>query len=121
MLKDLMNPMWMSSDINTSINTKCLLPLSERIYHALVFLCRHKVGPNPLVDPGGAAGARPPQQDQFLSFLHMFSLKSVRVGGWHPPMGQHPPNGKSWICHCNLPVDSLHTIVLCKYVHSTMM
>ena len=43
---------------------------------------------------GGAAGARPPtQQDQFLLFLHTFSPKSVRVGGWCPP------NGKSWIRH----------------------
>ena len=41
-----------------------------------------------LADPGGAAGARPPQQVQFLSFLHTFPLKSVRVGGWRPP----PPN-----------------------------
>ena len=43
---------------------------------------------------GGAAGTRPPQQDQFLSFLHTFLPKSVRVGGWRPP------NGKSWIRHC---------------------
>ena len=33
----------------------------------------------------------PPQQDQFLSFSHMFLPKSVCIGGWHPPMGQHPP------------------------------
>ena len=26
----------------------------------------------------------PPQQDQFLSFLHMFLPKSVRIGGWRP-------------------------------------
>ena len=42
----------------------------------------------PLADPGGAAGARPPQQDQFLSFLHTFLPKSVRIGGWHPPPPQ---------------------------------
>ena len=42
----------------------------------------------------------PPQQDQFLSFLHMFSPKSVCIGGWHPPNRlAPPPNGKSWICH----------------------
>ena len=28
--------------------------------------------------------ARTPQQDQILSFLHMFSPKSTHVGGWHP-------------------------------------
>ena len=37
-----------------------------------------------LADPGGAP-RRPPQQDQFLSFSHMFLLKSVRIGGWPPP------------------------------------
>ena len=30
------------------------------------------------------SGARLPQQDQILSFLHMFSLKSACVGGWRP-------------------------------------
>ena len=51
----------------------------------------------------GAAPAPPPPpppQDQFLSFSHTFSPKSVCVGGWHPPTGQRPPNGKSWIRHC---------------------
>ena len=33
----------------------------------------------------GGAAARAPQQDQFLSFSHMFSLKSVCIGGWRPP------------------------------------
>ena len=42
---------------------------------------------------GGHHGMHPPQQDQFLSFLHTFLLKSVCVGGWHPPMGRHPPMG----------------------------
>ena len=43
----------------------------------------------PLADPGGggAAARAPPQQDQFLSFSHTFSPKSVRVGGWRPPTG----------------------------------
>ena len=42
---------------------------------------------------GGAAARATPQQDQFLLFLHTFSLKSVCVGGWHPPppMGRRPP------------------------------
>ena len=43
---------------------------------------------------GGSRGRRqhaPPQQDQFLSFSHMFSPKSVRVGGWRPPTGWRPP------------------------------
>ena len=40
-----------------------------------------------LADPGGAAGARPPQQDPFLSFSHMFLPKSVCVGGRRPPTG----------------------------------
>ena len=29
-------------------------------------------------------GVRPPQQDQILSFLHMFSPKSTCVRGWRP-------------------------------------
>ena len=33
----------------------------------------------------------PPQQDQFLSFLHTFLPKSVRIGGWRPPTGRRPP------------------------------
>ena len=42
--------------------------------------------PGALADPGGRRGAHPPpQQDQFLSFSHTFSPKSVRVGGWCPP------------------------------------
>ena len=40
---------------------------------------------------GGAAGARPPQQDQILSFSHTFLPKSVQIGGWHPPNGLAPP------------------------------
>ena len=46
-----------------------------------------------LADPGGGGAPRrasPPQQDQFLSFSHTFSLKSVRIGGWRPP----PPTGR---------------------------
>ena len=45
----------------------------------------------------GIQGAPPvcaPQQDLFLSFSHTFLPKSVRVGG------RRPPNGKSWIRHC---------------------
>ena len=53
-----------------------------------------------LADPGGAAGARP-QQDQFLSFSQMFLPKSVCVGGWRPPPQRvGAPHGKSWIRHC---------------------
>ena len=60
---------------------------------------------SPKLGIGGSRGGHrrrmPPQQDQFLSFLHTFLLKSVRIRGWHPsPMGRHPPNGKSWIRHC---------------------
>ena len=39
----------------------------------------------PLACPGAAPRRPPPQQDQFLSFSHTFSLKSVRIGGWRPP------------------------------------
>ena len=44
---------------------------------------------------GGSRGAppAPPQQDQFLLFSHMFLPKSVRIRGWHPPMGWCPPMG----------------------------
>ena len=45
--------------------------------------------------------APPPQQDPILSFLHTFLPKSTHVGGWHPPKGSAPPNGKSWIRHWN--------------------
>ena len=39
-----------------------------------------------LADPGGCCQHKPPlQQDPFLLFLHTFLLKSVRVGGRHPP------------------------------------
>ena len=38
-----------------------------------------------LADPGGHPRRAPPQQDPILSFLHMFSPKSVRVGGRRPP------------------------------------
>ena len=54
-----------------------------------------------LADPGAPRRA-PPQQDQFLSFSHTFSPKSVRIRGWHPPPpngSAPPPNGKSWIRH----------------------
>ena len=38
------------------------------------------------------SGMRPPQQDQILSFLHMFSPKSACVGGWRPlQRGLAPP------------------------------
>ena len=44
------------------------------------------------IQGGGCAAAHaPPQQDQFLSFSHTFSLKSVSVGGWRPPNGSAPP------------------------------
>ena len=67
--------------------------------------CKEIIGPRrngiyltyyPLADPGGRRRHAPPQQDQFLSFLHTFSPKSVcvKVGA--------PPNGKSWIRHCYL-------------------
>ena len=37
------------------------------------------------------SGARP-QQDQILSFLQMFSLKSARIRGWRPlQRGLAPP------------------------------
>ena len=46
----------------------------------------------PLADPsGGRRRCAPPQQDQFLSFSHMFLLKSVCIGGWCPPNGSAPP------------------------------
>ena len=34
----------------------------------------------------------PPQQDQFLSFLHTFLLKSVRIEGWRPPQRVSAPS-----------------------------
>ena len=43
-----------------------------------------------LADPGGAAGARAPQQDQFLSFSHTFLPKSMHRR-LVPPNGLVPP------------------------------
>ena len=45
----------------------------------------------PLADPGGAASAPPPKQDQFFSFLHTFLPKSVCVRGQHPPQWVSTP------------------------------
>ena len=44
---------------------------------------------------GAPPAPPPPQQDQFLSFLHMFLPKSVRIGGWRPPPERvgAPPTG----------------------------
>ena len=50
----------------------------------------------PLVDPGGAVGAPPPQQDPFLSFAHTFLLKSVRIGGWRPPPTGNPGSATAY-------------------------
>ena len=74
------------------------LPLEGNMVDVFLLCIVYKLPTDALADPGGAAGA-PPQQDQFLSFLHMFSPKSVRITGWHPPTGRRPPNGKSWIRH----------------------
>ena len=56
-----------------------------RTYTQIMFTCL------PLADPGGRRRRAPPQQDQFLSFSHMFLLKSVCVRGWCPPNGSAPP------------------------------
>ena len=42
---------------------------------------------------GALPAHTPPQQDQFLLFLHMFLPKSVPIRGWCPLMGWHPPMG----------------------------
>ena len=46
-----------------------------------------------------AAGVRPPTGSISFVFAYI-SPKSVCVGGWCPPTGRRPPNGKSWIRHC---------------------
>ena len=56
----------------------------------------------PLTDPWvGALPVHPPppQWDPILSYSHTFLPKSACIRGWHPPMAQCPPNGKSWIHH----------------------
>ena len=58
---------------------------TQRNPSSLTYWCSHLTCMSPLADPGGAPRRPPPQQDQFLSFSHTFSLKSVRVGGWRPP------------------------------------
>ena len=48
----------------------------------------------PFTDPRGGGHCRrmcTPQQDQFLSFSHTFSPKSVHIGGWCPPNGLAAP------------------------------
>ena len=53
-----------------------------------------------LVDPGGATGAPPPQQDQILSFSHTFLPKSAHVGGRRPlpPAGNPGSATEVYLC-----------------------
>ena len=84
---------------------------------------------------GGSRGGclcTSPQWDPFLSFSHMFSLKSACVVGRRPPTARRPPppNGKSWIRHWNWPqklggrrnagiaLQSILNIILMKYLGS---
>ena len=49
---------------------------------------------------GGAAGMHPPNRIHFFHF-HIHLCQKVYVSEVSaPPMGQYPPSGKSWICHC---------------------
>ena len=50
---------------------------------------------------GGAPPVRAPQQDQFLLFSHVFAKKCMCQRLVPPQWVGAPPNGKSWICHCN--------------------
>ena len=53
-----------------------------------------------LADPGGAAGAPPPNRINFFRFRIRFCRKvyASEVGA-PPPTGRRPPHGKSWIRH----------------------
>ena len=57
--------------------------------NGIVHLTRFTLDGNHWQIQGGANGMHPPplQQDQFLLFSHMFSPKSVCVGGGAPPTG----------------------------------
>ena len=74
-----------------------LIWLIDRLISPLIKSLTHVYGNaiivDTLADPGGAPGA-PPQHDPNLSFSHMFSLKSIRVGGWRPPNRSAHPQRK---------------------------
>ena len=84
--------------ITTAIITPCHCDTLPQNYNKLGYwnICHWQIQ--------GMLLVHTPQQDQFLLFLHMFSPKSVCFGGWHPPMGQHPPTGNpgsATVCgHC---------------------
>ena len=72
-----------------------MIPLTERVldmFLAKARLIRFNLRKHlRMLIIGGSRGALParapppPQQDPFLSFSHMFLLKSVRIGGRRPP------------------------------------
>ena len=76
---------------------------------------------------GGSRGAPParapsPQQDQFLSFSHTFSPKSVCIGGWCPlPTGWRPPptgNPGSATASIQLLLRYVYHLVMIKWLHT---
>ena len=70
-----------------------------------------------LADPGGgAAGTPPPPTGSISFFSHMFSPKSVRIGG-----RRLPPNGKSWIRHwiCSRALKTTFSITLVYVLYGT--
>ena len=81
----------------------CILPLILSTVELVIydtFIMRHpiirryEIKPASLPDPNGRRRcAPPPERDSILSFSHMLPPKSTHVGGWRPPMGQHPPMG----------------------------
>ena len=61
-----------------------------------------KKGYSALADPGGCCQCVPLNRIHFFCFCICLCQKvyASEVGA-PPPMGQHPPNGKSWIHHCS--------------------
>ena len=78
----------------------CELCKSKYLVYPIYFLMVHIELYKSFADPGGAAGARPPNRIQFFHFRICFHQKAPTSEAGTPPMAQHPPNGKSWICHC---------------------
>ena len=74
---------------------------------------------------GGRRRHVPPNRINFFRFHICFSGKVYTLEVGAPPTGRCPPNGKSWIHHCIpfrcSPSRNFYIIVLCTYLHNTIV